>query len=136
MTFHPRAPASLMAQDKQPRLRRLIIAFQPFSAHRARTRISRSDPNCLLRVPSRILASGLELGGSIRSILLRDDAAVLGRLSSSSELDIRSGGILVASIPNDDESEDMRESEGMSGDCGGANPLHSQLPGIGEVCWR
>jgi len=48
-TFHPKAPASRMAHARQPLLRRLINAFQPFSAQIARTKISISDPNCRLR---------------------------------------------------------------------------------------
>lgn len=45
MTFHPNAPASLIAQAKHPLLLLLIKAFHPFSAQMALTRISMSEPN-------------------------------------------------------------------------------------------
>jgi hypothetical protein len=44
MTLHPKAPASLTAQAMHPLPRRLIRAFQPLSAHKARATISRSLP--------------------------------------------------------------------------------------------
>lgn len=56
-TFHPRAPASRMAQARQPRRRRLMTAFQPFSAQKARTRISMSEPNCRARLSWCMLCS-------------------------------------------------------------------------------
>lgn len=63
----------------------------------------------------------------MRCILLRVDAAVLGRRSNSSELEVRIGGIVGMSISNEDEREDIRESEGMSGDGGGAKPVTQSI---------
>lgn len=54
-TFQPSAPASRMAHARHPRRRRLISAFQPRSAHSARTRISASEPNWRRRVSACIL---------------------------------------------------------------------------------
>lgn len=44
-TFHASAPASRMAHARHPLRLRLISAFQPFSAHSARTSTSISEPN-------------------------------------------------------------------------------------------
>lgn len=45
-TFHPSAPASLIAHARHPRFLLLMRAFHPFCAHNARTKISMSEPNC------------------------------------------------------------------------------------------
>lgn len=63
----------------------------------------------------------------MRSTLLRVDAAVLGRRSNSIDPGIRIGGILVGSIPKEDESDDIRDSESISGDCGGAKPVTQSI---------
>lgn len=63
----------------------------------------------------------------MRSTLLRDDAAVLGRLSRSRDPGMRIGGTAAGSMPKEDESEDMRDREGMSGDCGGAKPVMQSM---------
>lgn len=125
MTFHPRAPASRMAHARHPLLRRLMMAFQPRSAQIARTRISRSDPNCLLLVGSFILALGL--GGSILDALLPVEAAVLGRRPRSP------GGVgycswmAVGSSPKEDEMELIRDSDASSGERGGATPVMQSM---------
>jgi hypothetical protein len=58
MTLHPRAPASLILQAKQPLPRRLIRAFHPLSAHIALAKISKSLPNLRL-LPGCGLGAGL-----------------------------------------------------------------------------
>lgn len=63
----------------------------------------------------------------MRSTLLWVDAAVLGRRSISMEPGMRIGGMLAGSMPNEDESDDMRDSEGMSGDDGGAKPVTQSI---------
>ena len=63
-TFQPSAPASRIAHARHPRLRRLMTAFQPRSAQRARTRTSMSDPNCRRRVSLCILALISSVPGS------------------------------------------------------------------------
>lgn len=99
------------------------MAFQPFSAQKARTRISRSEPNCRVHVLGCAWVSGVaEGGGSIRSNLLVLDRAVLGRRSGIG-IDIWIGGVFVGSSANDDERDDMRERDGMSGERGGAKPV-------------
>jgi hypothetical protein len=66
-TLHPSAPASRMAQARQPRLRREISAFQPLSAHSALTRISMSLPNCRLLVSECMFCSVVPLAPFSRS---------------------------------------------------------------------
>lgn len=126
-TFQPRAPASRMAQARHPLFRRLTSAFQPLSAHKARTSTSRSEPNCRLRVGSLILESGL--GGSILDTLLPVEAAVAGRSADSL------GGVgscslvavFVGSRPKDDEIELIRDKEAISGERGGAKPVMQSM---------
>lgn len=59
MTFQPNAPASRIAQAKQPLLLRLMSAFHPLSAQMALTSISASLPNCLRRVSECIFLDAL-----------------------------------------------------------------------------
>ncbi len=128
-TLHPSAPASRIAHARQALLRRLIIAFQPFSAQKARTRISRSEPNRRRRVPSCIciLASGAaEGGGSTRSNLLAHERAVLGRRSSCG-VESWIGGVFVGSSANEDDIDDIRERDSMSGERGGAKPVMQSM---------
>lgn len=63
----------------------------------------------------------------MRSTLLRVDAAVLGRRSSSGDPGIRMSGTLAGSKPNEDESDDMRDSDGISGEGGGAKPVTQSM---------
>lgn len=100
-----------------------MIAFHPFCAHTARARISRSDPNCLFLVGNFILESGL--GGSILDTLVAPEAAELGRSWSLDGVGMRSVG--VGSRPNEDDIELIRESEAISGDRGGANPVMQSI---------
>jgi hypothetical protein len=74
------------------------------------------------------LASGAGTGGGTTlSNLLALERAVLGRRSSSGELESWTGGVLVGSNPNEEESEDMRERDGMSGERGGAKPVTQSI---------
>jgi hypothetical protein len=65
ITFHPNAPASRIAHARHPLLRRLIKAFQPFSAQNALASISMSDPNCRRRVSECIFLDALSSAPSI-----------------------------------------------------------------------
>jgi hypothetical protein len=75
------------------------------------------------------LASGIAIGGGglTRSNLLAPERAVLGRRSSSGELEIFIGGVFVGSSPNEDERDDTRERDGMSGERGGAKPVMQSI---------
>lgn len=126
-TLHPSAPASRIAHARQALLRRLMMAFQPRSAQKARTRISRSEPNCRLPVSSCILTSGaVGGGGSTRSNLLAPERAELGRRSSCG-VESCIGGVFTGSSANEDERDDMRERDGMSGERGGAKPVMQSM---------
>lgn len=65
---------------------------------------------------------------SMRSNLLPLEAAVLGRRCISGDEPGDVGNCaLVGSNPKDDESDDTRESAGMSGDRGGAKPVTQSM---------
>lgn len=61
MTFHCNAPASLIAHARHPRFLRLMMAFHPFCAQMARTRISMSEPNWRFRDSKCICAAAGKL---------------------------------------------------------------------------
>lgn len=61
ITFHPRAPASRIAQARHPRFLLLTRAFQPRCAHSARTSTSMSEPNWRLRDSRNICAAAEKL---------------------------------------------------------------------------
>jgi len=119
-----------MAQAKHALLRRLMIAFHPLLAQKARTRISKSEPNRRRRVGSCILSSGVERdGGLTRSNLLVPEYAVLGRRSKSGELDSWTDELDFGSSANEDDKDDMRDNDSGSGsgECGGAKPVMQSI---------
>lgn len=125
-TLHPKAPASRIAQARQPRRRRLMMAFQPLSAQIARTMISRSEPNCLRRDGMRILDSAL--GGSILDAWLLLDVSVLGRLlAPRGGVGSCSWGVGNGSRPNSEEMELMRDRDAICGEDGGAMPVMQSI---------
>lgn len=81
ITLHPRAPASRIAHPRHPLFLLLMIAFHPFWAHSARTRISMSEPNCLLRHSRCILLGKLPLR-SIVGEKVNEDPPVSPRCST------------------------------------------------------
>lgn len=124
-TLHPKAPASRTAHARQPLRRLLTTAFQPLSAQRARTRISMSDPNWRLRVGRRILASGLALGSSLPPFI---DAMLDLRPSTGETLGDSVASLVGGSRSNVDESDDMRERDGIPGeDCWGVKPVTQSM---------